>query len=103
MRVPHKAGRKYYDLWHGVELTPEVRGETATLSFGIEGDGYGALLASDVASPPADLQKFLGEMSPLGRTRLNSFTRERRFLPQRAAGVTISRKVPCGTSRRRIG
>ena len=91
MRVPHKAGRKYYDLWHGVELTPEVRGETATLSFEIEGDGYGALLASDAASPPADLQKFLGEMSALGRTRLNSFTRERRFLPQQMVEIPPTR------------
>jgi gamma-glutamyl hercynylcysteine S-oxide synthase len=94
MRVPSKAGRKYYDLWHGVELTPEIRGETATLSFEVEGDGYGALLASDAASPAADLQKFLGEMYALGRTRLNSFTRERRFLPQQVVEIPPTRPAP---------
>jgi iron(II)-dependent oxidoreductase len=93
MRVPHKAGRKYYDLWHGVELTPEVQGETATLSFEVEGDGYGALLASDAASMPADLQKFLGEMKVLARTRLNSYTRERRFLPQQVVEIRPTKPV----------
>jgi iron(II)-dependent oxidoreductase len=92
MRVPHKAGRKYYDVWHGVELKPEVNGENATLSFEIEGDGYGALLASDAASPPADLRKFLSEMEVLGRTPLNSYTRQRRFLPQQV--VTIAPTKP---------
>ena len=116
MRVPHKAGRKYYDLWHGMELTPEVKGETATLSFEVEADGYGALLASDRASPAprvlvsasdraspsADLQKFLGEMNGLGRTRLDSFTRERRFLPQQVVEIPPTRpaaNAPAGMVR----
>ncbi len=49
MRVPHQAGRKYYDLWHGVELTPEVKDGNATLSFEMEAEGFGAVLASDIA------------------------------------------------------
>ena len=84
MRVAHKSGRKYYDLWHGAELTPVVNGETATLSFDIEGDGYGALLASDAS---LDLREFLDEMSMLARTRLNSFTRERKFLTQQVVEI----------------
>ncbi len=87
MRVPHQAGRKYYDLWHGVELTPEVKDGNATLSFEMEADGFGALLASDAASPSADLNKFLGEMNVLGRTRLDSFSRERKFLPQQVVDI----------------
>ncbi len=87
MRVPHKAGRKYYDLWHGVELKPEIDGETATVSFAIEADGYGAMLASD-AAPSADLRKFLGEMEVLGRTPLNSYSRQRRFLPQQVVQIS---------------
>ena len=36
----------YYDLWHGAELTPILRGSEATLSFELEGLGYGAVLAT---------------------------------------------------------
>ena len=31
LRVPHKAGTRYFDLWNGVELNPLVQGSTATL------------------------------------------------------------------------
>ncbi len=91
MRVPHKAGRKYYDLWHGVELTPEIKDGKATLSFEMEGEGFGALLASDAASPSAEVNKLLGEMNVLGRTRLDSFSRERKFLPQQVAEIPLTR------------
>ena len=94
MRVPHKAGRKYYDLWHGVELTPEVKDGKATLRFEMERDGFGALLASDAVSPSAGLTRFLGEMNVLGRTRLDSFSRERKFLPQHVAEITPTRPAP---------
>jgi hypothetical protein len=33
------------------------------------------------------LQKFLGEMIVLARTRLNSYSRERRFLPQQVVEI----------------
>jgi iron(II)-dependent oxidoreductase len=91
MRIPHNAGRKYYDVWHGVELKPDVKDNSATLSFEIEGNGYGAVLASDAASTPADLQKILGEMNTLARTRLNSYSRERRFLPQQVVTIPPTR------------
>jgi gamma-glutamyl hercynylcysteine S-oxide synthase len=87
MQIPHRAGSKYYDLWHGAELTPEISGDTAILSFTIEADGYGALLASDAAATPADLSKFLAEMLPLGAQRLDSFSQQRRVLPQRVVEI----------------
>ena len=91
-----KPGRKYYDLWHGVELIPEVKDGNATLSFEIEAEGFGAVLASDSASPSADLSKFLGEMNVLGKTRLDSFSRERRVLTQQM--VEIPPTKPAATA-----
>ena len=82
MRVPYQPGWKYYDVWHGVELTPEVNGTNATLNFEMEASGYGAVLASDAASSSAGLDKFLGEMNVLARKPINSFSRARGFLPQ---------------------
>lgn len=46
MAVPYRSGMHYYDLWHGTELQPEVANGTGTLSFDIEGLGYGAVLAT---------------------------------------------------------
>lgn len=45
--APHRDGRRYYDVWHGVELKPATSGDKATLSFAIEGHGFGAILALD--------------------------------------------------------
>ena len=38
-------GTRFYDLWHGEELKPEVQGDRALLSFEIEAHGFGAVLA----------------------------------------------------------
>ena len=48
--------KKYYDLWHGVELTPAIKNDSAILSFAIEGNGYGALLSIAANSVNDDLQ-----------------------------------------------
>ncbi len=70
-----------------MELIPEVKDGHATLSFEMEAEGFGAVLASDSASPSADLTKFLGEMNVLGKTRLDSFSRERRVLTQQVVEI----------------
>jgi iron(II)-dependent oxidoreductase len=46
MELQYKAGMHYYDLWHGVELTPERHGDRVMLSFDMDGHGYGALLVT---------------------------------------------------------
>ena len=40
---------RYFDLYHGVELTPERDGNEAVLAFPIEAHGYGAILATKTA------------------------------------------------------
>src|ERR1700730_17996390 len=37
--VPYTAGMRYYDLYHGTELTPEHEGNEAVLAFPIEAHG----------------------------------------------------------------
>ncbi len=46
LELPYKAGMHYFDLWHGVELTAGHRGGSVTLSFSIEGYGFGAIFAT---------------------------------------------------------
>src|SRR5208337_3214588 len=45
MDVPLSAGMRYFDLYRGTELEPDSDGTTAVLSFDLEADGYGAILA----------------------------------------------------------
>ena len=47
---------RYFDLYHGVELTPEREGNTAVLSFAIEAHGYGAVLATQGAPDASDAE-----------------------------------------------
>src|SRR2546430_5418889 len=42
-----KQGLRYYDVWRGVELKPEVIGDNAILSFDLEARGYGSVLSVD--------------------------------------------------------
>ncbi len=78
--VSYKPGQHYYDLWHGVELKPEVHGSSAELSFGMEAQGYGAILATPQLT--GEGQRLLSEMRELAVRPLSSYSREWHFLPQ---------------------
>jgi formylglycine-generating enzyme required for sulfatase activity len=107
IQIPYDSAKKYYDVWHGVELTPTVKNGAATLSFEIEGNGYGAVLSVTTASVDDKLKKFLSEMNQLGQARLDSFTKERRFLKQTLVDIASTKpaanapsgmqKVPAAT------
>lgn len=62
LTVPHRDGVRYYDVYHGVELTPRIDGGTATLAFAIEAKGFGAVLASAPGELPAGFPVFLAGM-----------------------------------------
>ena len=99
LQVRHTPGTKYYDLWHGTELSPTVNGDTATLNFQVDADGYGAILASEAGSSVPDLATFLADMKALARTPLNTFSRQRRFLPQQVVKIAptkLAANTPAG-------
>lgn len=73
MRLPVVEGMRYFDLWHGLELRPSVRDDQVILSFDIEAEGYGAILATKNSS--ADLNQFLLTMKQLNSVRLDSFSK----------------------------
>jgi formylglycine-generating enzyme required for sulfatase activity len=80
MSLPVQPGLHYFDLWHGVELTPSVHDQRAVLSFTVEANGFGAILATKSAAP--DLSAFLREMKALNAVRLDSFSEAWTVLPQ---------------------
>jgi len=90
MVVPYQPGRRYYDLWHGAELTPEVKDEAATLSFELEAHGYGAVLAT-AGEASDDLKTLLSRMSELARKPLQDYSHAWKLLPQQLADIPRTR------------
>jgi iron(II)-dependent oxidoreductase len=86
LRLPAQAGMHYFDLWHGVELSPEAADGVLYLSFSIEARGFGAILATP---DPADarVQKLLAEMTPLSARPLSSYAADWNFLPQQLVPI----------------
>ena len=85
--IPYASGMRFYDVWHGAELKPEVSGSTATLSFEMEGHGFGAVLATDGAAVAGGTEKLLAEMHELSGTRLRALSHEWKVLPQQLVEI----------------
>ncbi len=79
-------GMRYFDLYHGVELTPEIEGPLAVLSFEIEGNGYGAILATP-GEPNAAIKALLPRMAAMTKQPLASFSHEWKVLPQQIVAI----------------
>ena len=93
MTVPMTAGMRYFDVYHGVELTSEKSGDQATLSFPIEAHGYGMVLATPGA-PSAAMQRLMSTMKGMTKTSLASYSHEWKMLPQTM--VAIAATKPAG-------
>jgi iron(II)-dependent oxidoreductase len=80
-------GMRYFDLYHGVELTPEssVAGKIV-LSFEIEAHGYGALLATKT-NPSSEMQALLAKMKEMTAKPLASYSHEWKALNQQIVPV----------------
>jgi len=61
--VAHQDGTSYYDLWHGVPITPKLQGGRAILSLALETHGFGAVLAVRQWAVVEGLEEFLKTMA----------------------------------------
>jgi formylglycine-generating enzyme required for sulfatase activity len=95
IELPAQEGMHYYDLYHGVELTPEPRGAKIALAFDLEANGYGALLATKSA-PSEPIKALMGKMKTMTAKPLQSFSHEWAFLPQQITPIAAT-KPPSGT------
>ena len=91
IQVPYKSGTSYFDLWHGVELKPDVHSDAATLSFVMDAHGFGSVLAT-THEPDQKLDALLATMHQLSERPLSSFSHQWHFLPQHI--VEIPRTKP---------
>ena len=98
MSVTAAAGTRYFDLYHGTELTPETTGDSVVLSFPLEARGFGAVLASN-REPNAKMQKLMQTMKALTDKRLSTFPDQWKTLSQSQVAIqptTASPTVPEG-------
>jgi formylglycine-generating enzyme required for sulfatase activity len=84
IEIARRPGVHYLDLWHGVELKPEPAKDADRLSFAIEANGYGAVLAT---TAPAQYQALLAEMNRLARRPLSSFSHQWNPLSQKLVDI----------------
>jgi iron(II)-dependent oxidoreductase len=74
LTLPWTSATHYYDLWHGKELQPVRSGKAATLSFELEGLGFGAVLAIE-QSVPETLRGLMEFMAQRSQRPLSSYSR----------------------------
>jgi iron(II)-dependent oxidoreductase len=90
--VPYTPGMRYFDLYHGVELTPERDGDQAVLSFSMENQGYGALLAT-AGEPDARITELMAKMKQVTSTSLSSYSHEWKALQQQLVDIAKTESV----------
>jgi len=95
MTVAHKEGIRYFDLYHGVELKPVMKGDDAVLEFEAEAHGYGAIMAT-ADEPEARLRALMGKMAQITGKALASYSHEWTSLPQKL--VEIAATTPANSA-----
>jgi len=94
IELPAENGMRYFDLYHGVELTPaKSAGNRVVLDFSIEAHGYGTLLATRNA-PDGDIQKLMARMKELTAKSLAGYSHEWKVLPQQIVPIAETKAAP---------
>ena len=91
IEVPFSPGMRFFDLWNGSELKPQVIGDQAVLAFELETNGYGAVLGT-TSRPAGPVKELLTAMRQRARTKLDDLSTEWKVLPQHI--VPIPRTHP---------
>ena len=93
LRLPSAKGMHYYDLWHGIELTPEVQGQEAILNFGLEGRGFGAVLASTDNANVGETHDLLAYMGERSKRPLTSYSRQWNPVQQKMVEISPTKSA----------
>jgi iron(II)-dependent oxidoreductase len=92
LSVPAKAGARYFDLYHGVELQPDHEDGKDVLSFRVEAHGFGAVLATS-GEPDAHMQDLISRMKVMTAKPLSSFDGEWKPIPQQLVEVAPTKPI----------
>ena len=88
LSVPALDGARYFDLYHGVELKPDLArwGKWVRLTFSVEAHGFGAVLQV-VGEQDASITQLMSTMKTLTSRPLASYSQDRLVLSQRIVEV----------------
>jgi formylglycine-generating enzyme required for sulfatase activity len=92
MTVPAQDGARYFDLYHGVELTPQREGSNDVLSFPMEAHGFGAVMAIHGA-PDAQVEALMAKMKAMTAEPLSSYSHEWMALPQKLVEIAKTKRT----------
>jgi gamma-glutamyl hercynylcysteine S-oxide synthase len=105
MDVPVSSGMRYFDLYHGTELKPhpdsQAANQTAVLSFDLEANGYGAILATAGEPSPA-IKALMQHMAAITKQPLGSYSHAPETLEQTIVPIpptTPATEAPTGMIR----
>jgi formylglycine-generating enzyme required for sulfatase activity len=101
MTVPHDGGKRYFDLYRGMELKPVMEGNDAVLQFPMEAHGYGAVLAT-TGEPDAQVKELMAKMATVTASPLSAYSHEWISLPQKLVDIaptTAASSAPEGMVR----
>ena len=87
LAVPHVEGTRYFDVWNGVELQPQVIDGDALIELPMEARGFGALLALHAGSDESGLPAFLQAMHDSAATPLGDYSATWKPLPQQLVAI----------------
>ncbi len=100
IQVRHAEGVRYYDVWNGVEIKPRIAGAGAVLSFALEAQGFGAILAVMPGGAPHNvphsMESILAQARQWARVPLASLSHDWKFLPQQMVEIAPT-KPPSGS------
>lgn len=91
IEIASQPGMHYYDLWHGIELTPDVANGKATLSFDLEPLGYGAVLVTQEEERDQSFRNLLSYMAERSKRPLASYSRQWKSVAQTLVEVPATR------------
>jgi formylglycine-generating enzyme required for sulfatase activity len=87
--VPWQGGTRYFDLYHGVELSGVRNGASLVLSFPIEAHGFGAILACH-GQPDGATETFMARMKEMTATPLAKYDDIWRPLGQQLVSIATT-------------
>jgi gamma-glutamyl hercynylcysteine S-oxide synthase len=90
IEISSQPGMRYYDLWHGTELTPAVVNGKGTLSFDLERLGYGAVLATQ-EEPVESVRNLLSYMAERSKRPLANYSRQWNPVPETLVEIPMTR------------
>ncbi len=89
--VPFRPGARYFDIWHGVEITPGRENSSSVIDLALDANGYGAVLET-LAPDEVGLSRVLATMNSLSVKPLGEFSSTWKALPQNIVAIVPSAK-----------